>query len=71
VSVVFDNTKIKRFVPGYCAEVPFAQGIQRTIEWFDADPRRKQIDEAANASWDKIIDVYESGLAEAVRRFRP
>jgi len=71
VSVVFDNSKIKRFVPGFCAKVPFAQGIQRTIEWFDADSRRKQIDEAANASWDKLIDAYESGLAEALRRFRP
>jgi nucleoside-diphosphate-sugar epimerase len=69
-SVVFDNSKIKRFVPGYCAKVPFAQGIQRTIEWFDADARRKEIDEAANASWDKIIDAYESGLEEALRRFR-
>jgi len=71
VSVVFDNSKIKRFVPGFCATVPFAQGIQRTIEWFDADPRRKQIDEAANATWDQLIDAYESGLAEAQRRFRP
>ncbi len=26
VSVVFDNTKIKRFVPGYCATVPFGRG---------------------------------------------
>jgi nucleoside-diphosphate-sugar epimerase len=69
-SVVFDNSKIKRFVPGYCAKVPFAQGIQRTIEWFDADPRRKQIDEGANASWDKLIDAYESGLGEALRKFR-
>ena len=70
VSAIFDNTKIKRFVPGYCATLPFAQGIQRTIDWFDADPRRKQIDEAANASWDKIIDAYEDGLAEALRRLR-
>ena len=69
-SVVFDNTKIKRFVPDYCATLPFAQGIERTIKWFDADPRRKQIDEDANASWDKIIDAYESGLAEALRRLR-
>ena len=69
-SVVFDNSKIKRFVPGYCAKVPFAQGIQRTIDWFDADPRRKEIDEAAKASWDKLIDAYESGLGEAVRKFR-
>ncbi|MGD0095052.1 MAG: SDR family oxidoreductase [Terracidiphilus sp.] len=70
VSVVFDNTKIKRFVPGYCAKVPFAQGIQRTIDWFDADPRRKTVDKEANAVWDKIIDAYEGGLGEAVRRFR-
>ncbi len=69
-SVVFDNTKIKRFVPGFCAKVPFAEGIRRTIAWFDADPRRKQIDEEANAAWDKLIEAYESGLAEALRRFR-
>jgi nucleoside-diphosphate-sugar epimerase len=69
-SVVFDNSKIKRFVPGYGARVPFAQGIRRTIDWFDADPRRKVIDEEANAAWDKLIDAYESGLEEAVRGFR-
>jgi nucleoside-diphosphate-sugar epimerase len=68
-SVVFDNTKIKRFVPGYSAKVAFAQGIQRTIEWFDADPRRKQIDEAMNAQWDKLIEAYESALGETKRRF--
>jgi nucleoside-diphosphate-sugar epimerase len=69
-SVVFDNAKIKRFVPGYCAKVPFAQGIQRTIDWFDADPRRPQIDEELNAQWDKLIEVYEGALVEAKRRFQ-
>jgi nucleoside-diphosphate-sugar epimerase len=69
-SVVFDNSKIKRFVPGYCAKTSFAQGIQKTIEWFDADARRQEIDDAANAAWDKLIDACESGLSEAVRRFR-
>jgi nucleoside-diphosphate-sugar epimerase len=69
-SVVFDNSKLKRFVPDFCAKVPFAEGIKRTIDWFDADPRRKEIDEDANAAWDKLIDAYESGLQEAVRRFR-
>jgi nucleoside-diphosphate-sugar epimerase len=69
-SVVFDNSKIKRFVPGYYAKVPFAQGIRRTIEWFDADPRRKEIDHAANAAWDKLIDAYESGLGDALRKFQ-
>ena len=70
VSVVFDNTKIKRFVPDFCATVPFAQGIRRTLAWFDADPARRQIDDDANARWDKLIDAYERGTEEALRLFR-
>jgi nucleoside-diphosphate-sugar epimerase len=70
VSVVFDNTKIKRFVPGYCATMPFGRGVRRTLAWFDADPARKQIDTEANAAWDKLIDAYEAGAREAVRRFQ-
>jgi hypothetical protein len=68
--VVFDNSKIKRFVPGYCATMPFAQGIRRTLAWFDADPARKQIDDEANARWDRMIKAYERGTSEAVRAFR-
>jgi len=70
-SVVFDNSKIKRFVPGYCAKVPFVEGIEKTIAWFDADPRRKLIDDNANTAWDKLIAAYESGLETALRSFRP
>ena len=70
VSVVFDNSKIKRFVPGYCATIPFGQGIRRTIEWFDADPARKQIDSEANAKWDKLIEAYERGTREALRQLQ-
>jgi nucleoside-diphosphate-sugar epimerase len=70
VSVVFDNSKIKRFVPGYCATIPFGQGIRRTLAWFDADPVRKQVDAEANARWDKLIDTYERGMREALRSFQ-
>ncbi len=69
VSVVFDNSKIKRFVPDYCATMPFARGIRQTVAWFDADPTRKQIDEDANTRWDKLIDAYEKGTTEALRHF--
>lgn len=69
-SVVFDNAKIKRFVPGYCATVPFAEGIRRTLAWFDADPARRQIDADANAADDKLIDAYERGTREALRQFQ-
>jgi nucleoside-diphosphate-sugar epimerase len=70
VSVVFDNTKIKRFVPGFCATVPFAQGIRRTLAWFDAHPARKLIDAEANATWDKLIEAYEEGTRLALERFQ-
>ena len=69
-SVVFDNTKIRRFVPGYCATTSFALGIRQTLAWFDADPSRKQIDAALNASLDKLIDAYEKAMREAADSFR-
>jgi len=62
VSVVFDNSKIKRFVPDYVATTRFAQGIRQSLAWFDADPARKLIDSQANATWDKLIQAYERGL---------
>ncbi|MGD0506691.1 MAG: SDR family oxidoreductase [Terriglobales bacterium] len=69
VSVVFDNSKIKRFVPGYCATTTFAEGIRQSLAWFNADPARKQIDHQVNATLDKLIAAYEKGMNEAVRSF--
>ncbi len=69
VSVVFDNSKIKRFVPGYCATTSFAEGVRRSLAWFNAEAARKQIDREANATMDKLIRAYEKGLSEAVRSF--
>jgi nucleoside-diphosphate-sugar epimerase len=69
VSVVFDNSKIKRFVPGYRATTTFAEGIRQSIAWFNADVSRKQIDHQVNATMDKLISAYEKGMSEAVRSF--
>jgi len=57
-SVVFDNSKIKSFVPGWRAVIPFYEGIRRTAAWFDADKTRKRIDPAVNAEMDKILEAY-------------
>jgi nucleoside-diphosphate-sugar epimerase len=62
-SAVFDNTKIKRFVPDFVATTRFATGMERSLAWYDADPARRQIDTAADAAWDKLIAGYEEGLA--------
>jgi hypothetical protein len=65
VSVVFDNRKIKQFVPDFCATTPFARGIRQTLAWFDADPARQQVDAAADAQWDRLIAAYEQALRHA------
>src|SRR5271168_2280569 len=69
VSVIFDNSKIKRFVPDYCATTTFAEGIRQTLAWFNADPTRKQIDSQVNAALDKLISTYEKGMSDAVKSF--
>lgn len=70
LSVVFDNTKIKRFVPDYCATTTFAQGIRKSLAWFDADPVRKRIDVEANATWNKLLSAYKKGMEDALKSFR-
>ena len=69
VSVVFDNSKIKRFVPGYIATTGFAEGVRRSLAWFEANPSRKEIDEQVNTYQDKLIAAYEKGMSEAVKSF--
>jgi nucleoside-diphosphate-sugar epimerase len=69
LSVVFDNSKIKRFVPGFCATTSFTEGVRRALAWFEADPSRKVIDAQTNALQDKLIAGYEKGVADTVRSF--
>jgi nucleoside-diphosphate-sugar epimerase len=58
-SVVFDNSKIKRFVPDFHCEVNWAEGLRRSVAWFEAHPGFQTVDETANAMWDRIIAAYE------------
>ena len=58
-SSIFDNTKIKRFVPEFKATIPFSEGIRRTIAWYEADPARMRIIDGNNTMLDRIIAAYE------------
>ena len=64
-SVIFDNTKIKRAVPGWVATIPFAQGAQEIMAWHDADPSRQAVDPATDALFDQIIAAYEAAWPTA------
>ena len=62
-SVVFDNSKIKRFVPDFTCEVKWAEGVRRSLAWFEAHPEFQTVDEQANGLWDRIIAAYEEAFA--------
>ncbi len=57
-SVVFDNSKIKRFVPDFVCTVPWAEGVRRSIAWFMADPARRTIDDEHSRKIDGLIEAY-------------
>ena len=59
-SAVFDNSKIKAFVPGFEAVIPFRTGIRRTLAWFAADPKRQRVDDAVNDQLDQILAAYHA-----------
>jgi nucleoside-diphosphate-sugar epimerase len=61
-STIFDNSKIKMFVPEFQAIIPFNKGIKRTIDWFNEDEKRKNVNEEVNQLMDKIIDKYDKCL---------
>ena len=57
-SVIFDNSKIRRIVPGFRALIPFHEGIRRTLSWFDADPARQVVRKETVAMFDRILSAY-------------
>jgi len=61
-SVIFDNYKIKKYVPDFTAIISFKEGIKRTIDWFDAKPERKIIRKETDDMMDRIIHLYEKNI---------
>ena len=63
-SVLFDNTKIRSFVLGYQALIPFREGIRRTLAWFEASPERMKSDGETDRLLDRLLAAF--GHAAAV-----
>ena len=65
VSAVFDNSKIKKFVPDFECRIPFEEGAKRIVSWFDEDPNeRETLDEEWNAKMDALIEGYTGKKVE-------
>ena len=65
-TVVFDNSKLKKLVPGFTATVRADQGIRSTIEYVLSHPEC-QVEDPAFDDWcDRVIEALE----EAKRKIR-
>lgn len=58
-SVVFDNSKLKKAVPGFVATIRTEQGIQKTVEYVLSHPEEQVEDPEFDAWCDKVIDKLE------------
>ncbi|MDR1415490.1 MAG: NAD-dependent epimerase/dehydratase family protein [Odoribacteraceae bacterium] len=68
-SVVFDNAKIKRLVPGFEATIPFRVGIKETIDNILARPELQLPDEAFDRWCDRVIDTRQEAIARVRQGF--
>ncbi len=59
-SALFDNSKIKRWVPDYVASIPFHAGIRRTLAWFQAEPSRMVVPPEDDAQIERILAAYHA-----------
>ena len=57
-SAIFDNTKIKTFVPEFRAAIRFKDGIKRTAAWFEADKKRQKFNPKKDEMMDRILKAY-------------
>ena len=55
---LFDNTKIKSFLPDFKATISFKPGITETVKWFEEKKERMKIIEANNHFMDRVISAY-------------
>ncbi len=59
-SLVFDNSKLKRYVPGFAAKVPFHEGIRRSIAYHRAHPELMVVDPVYSRETDALIAKYRT-----------
>jgi nucleoside-diphosphate-sugar epimerase len=60
-SMTFDNTKVRRLVPGWRAVIPFERGARQIVDWYLADPARQVTDQALDGVMDKLAATWSQG----------
>jgi len=62
-SVVFDNAKIRRLVPEFRPRLSFAEGMARSIAWFDAAEERRAVSVEMERRIDRLIEAQRRAEA--------
>lgn len=62
-SVVFDNSKLKRLVPGFTATIRADQGLKRAVQYILEHPELQKEDPAFDDWTDRVIDALEHAIA--------
>lgn len=57
-SAVFDNSKLRRFVPGYQPRLTFHRAVARMVKWREAHPDTTQADAATDGIFDRLATGY-------------
>ncbi|TCL55169.1 nucleoside-diphosphate-sugar epimerase [Kineothrix alysoides] len=68
-TVVFDNQKLKRLVPGFTAKVRYDQGIRQTVDYILSHPECQREDLEFDAWCDAVVDAITEA-AEKVKSVR-
>lgn len=63
VTVIFDCSKLKRAVPGFCATTPFHEGVRRCVAHILAHPELQMEDPEFDAWCDRVIAAQEKAKA--------
>lgn len=69
-SVIFDNTKIKRLVPGFTATIRFDQGVRKTLDYIASHPELQKQDSEFDEWIDRMVDYYTSS-GKAIPIYQP
>jgi hypothetical protein len=59
VTVIFDCTKLKRAVPGFCATTRFDEGVRRCVDYLMSHPELQVEDPEFDAWCDLVIATLE------------
>lgn len=61
-SMIFDNSKIRQLVPEFKPVIPFRQGAQEIIAWYEQDASRQVVNTFVDRLQDQLVEVMNGAV---------